>query len=61
MTMNTQNIEIDLLSDDELDDVAGARVNLDNDAVVTCLSAFCGAAGPAGAKYFLDKVEICAH
>jgi hypothetical protein len=58
--MNTQDIELDILSDDELYEVAGGERNLMNETVQTCLAAFLGAAGQAGADYFVSKVQICA-
>jgi hypothetical protein len=60
MNMNTQDIELDVLSDDELNEVAGGERNLMNLTVQTCLAAFLGAAGQAGADYFVSKVQICA-
>jgi hypothetical protein len=60
MNMKPNDVETDhLLSDDELDAVAGGRYNFENPVVETCLIAFVGAAG-AGGKYFTNQFQLCA-
>jgi hypothetical protein len=61
MNMNTQNVEINDLSDDELDAVAGGAKNWDNPAVMAFLMAFAGSAGNAGARYFIDRFPTCGY
>lgn len=58
--MNRQDVEIDLLSDDELDGIAGGYRNLANPVVTTCLGAYCATAGTAATDYLMDKIQICA-
>jgi hypothetical protein len=59
MNMNTQNIELDALSDDELNAVVGGRLNMDNPVVETCLIEMCAVAGHA-ADYFVNRIQVCA-
>jgi hypothetical protein len=60
MNMNTQDIEIELLPDDELDMVAGGERNLQNPVVGAALEAFCQTGPSAGIAYFMNQIEICA-
>jgi hypothetical protein len=60
MNMNALDIEIDFLSDDDLDAVTGGLTNLSNPVVEKCLASFMEAAPKAGADYFVNQVQICA-
>ena len=57
--MNKQDAEIDLLSDHELDAIAGGHRNADGPIVKACLQAFIGAAPSAAAERFQDIIDYC--
>jgi hypothetical protein len=60
MNMNPLDIEIEFLSDDDLDAFTGGLTNLSDPVVQQCLASFLGAAPKAGADYFVNQVQICA-
>jgi hypothetical protein len=55
MNMNTENVEIDLLSDNELDAVAGGEQNL----VTAFVKGFLHTSGEAGIASFRRAIADC--
>lgn len=57
--MDKQDVEIDLLSDQELDAVTGGQRNVDGPIVKACIQGFISTAPSGAAARFQDIISYC--